>query len=180
MAELAHGTQPEFWRPPVPRVEDPVTVAESATSMAEACPRCATEYLLGSRFCHSCGARRPEALSPTAMEDVSRISGLWLQAVQTTRTLVSGFSWPEMKFPSWLRYLSFHEIKSRIGLSTASFVAFLIGLGCVGGALLVGFLTARTLVEWQAVQFYRAEWLLGATVAFVAGILLKKPPKNDN
>jgi hypothetical protein len=47
--------------------------------------------------------------------------------------------------------------------------------------LLVGLLTARTLVDWQAIQFYRAEWLLAATAAFVAGILLKKnsPPDHD-
>ena len=28
--------------------------------------------------------------------------------------------------------------------------------------------------NWQAIQFYRGEWLLGATTSFVAGILLKK------
>jgi hypothetical protein len=50
-----------------------------------------------------------------------------------------------------------------------------MGLGCIGGALLVGLLTAKTFVDWQAIQFYRAEWLLAATAAFVAGILLKKP-----
>jgi hypothetical protein len=44
----------------------------------------------------------------------------------------------------------------------------------------VGFITAKTLVEWQAIQFYRAEWLLAATAAFVAGILLKKPSKRDS
>ena len=74
-----------------------------------------------------------------------------------------------------MRYLHFHEIKNRIGLSTASLVAFMLGLGCVGGALLVGLLTARTFVDWQAIQFYRGEWLLAATASFVAGILLKKP-----
>jgi hypothetical protein len=45
----------------------------------------------------------------------------------------------------------------------------------VAGALLVGLLTAKTFVDWQAIQFYRAEWLLAATASFVAGILLKKP-----
>jgi len=34
-------------------------------------------------------------------------------------------------------------------------------------------------VDWQAIQFYRAEWLLAATAAFVAGILLKGPSKSD-
>jgi hypothetical protein len=39
---------------------------------------------------------------------------------------------------------------------------------------------AKTLVDWQAIQFYRAEWLLAATAAFVAGILLKKPSGRDS
>ncbi len=84
-----------------------------------------------------------------------------------------------MKFPSWLHYLHFHEIKSQVGLSTASLIAFILGLGCVAGALLVGLLTAKTFVDWQAIQFYRAEWLLAATAAFVAGILLKKHASED-
>lgn len=60
-----------------------------------------------------------------------------------------------------------------MGLSTGSLVSFVIGLACAGGALLVGLLTAKTLVDWQAIQMYRIEWLLAATASFVAGILLK-------
>jgi cytosine/uracil/thiamine/allantoin permease len=74
-----------------------------------------------------------------------------------------------------LLHLRFHKIRDWLGLPTASLIAFFIGVGCVVGALLMGLLTARNLVDWQAIQFYRAEWLLGATAAFVAGILLKKP-----
>lgn len=77
-----------------------------------------------------------------------------------------------------MRHLHFHEIKSHLGLSTASLIAFVIGLSCVAGALLVGLLTAKTLVDWQAIQYYRAEWLLAATASFVAGILLKKPSQD--
>ena len=89
--------------------------------------------------------------------------------------MVSGISWSQITFPSWLRYLHFHEIKSWLGLPTASLIAFVVGIGCVAGALLVGLLTAKTYVDWQAIQFYRAEWLLAATASFVAAILLKKP-----
>jgi uncharacterized membrane protein len=81
--------------------------------------------------------------------------------------------------PAWLRYLHFHEIQSRVGLSTASLIAFVLGIACVAGALLVGLLTAKTLVDWQAIQFYRAEWLLAAIASFVAGILLKRPSSPD-
>lgn len=180
MAELAHGTQPEFWRPPNPRAEQD-TALETPISMAEACPQCGTEYLLGSHFCHSCGGRRPEAVSLAAKEDATVLARFWQDAVHLVQATGSSLSLERIKFPGWLQYLSFHEIKRRIGLSTASLIAFLVGLGCLLGALLVGLLTAKTLVDWQAIQFYRAEWLLGATAAFVAGILLKKenPKQND-
>ena len=88
-------------------------------------------------------------------------------------------SWKEIEVPFWLRYLHFHEIKSRLGLSTASLIAFVMGIGCIAGALLVGLSQRETFVEWEAIQFYRSEWLLAATAAFVAGILLKKKSPED-
>lgn len=145
--------------------------------MAEACSSCGTEFLLGSRFCHACGGKRPEAISSTARADAAFIAGVWEGTVRSTHELL--LSLTEIEFPGWLHYLQFHEIKNRVGLSTASFIAFCIGLGCVAGALLVGLLTAKTLVDWQAIQFYRAEWLLAATASFVAGILLKKRSQQD-
>jgi hypothetical protein len=33
---------------------------------------------------------------------------------------------------------------------------------------------AQTMVDWQAIQTWRIEWLLGATAALLAGILLKR------
>jgi hypothetical protein len=42
-------------------------------------------------------------------------------------------------------------------------------------ALLTGFIfSAATVLDWQAVQLWRIEWLLAAIALFVAGILLKK------
>jgi hypothetical protein len=175
MAEVVQDTQQEFWRPPSAVVADEIVLREPVPSMAEACPRCGTEFLFGSHFCHTCGGRRPEAMSAAARDDAAAMAGLWQQAVIRVHSAVAAFSWSKIQFPDWLRYLHFHEIKSWIGLSTASLIAFLIGVGCVAGALLVGLLTAKTFVDWQAIQFYRAEWLLAATAAFVAGILLKKP-----
>jgi hypothetical protein len=178
MAELAHGTQPEFWRPPVPSVEKELAVQEKAASMAQVCPGCGTEYLLGSRFCHSCGGKRPGGGASTSKAEGSLMVRLREQLLDAARTTASIFYLPDGKAPSWLHYLSFHEIKTRVGLPTPSLIAFFIGAGCVVGALLVGLLTAKTLVDWQAIQFYRAEWLLAATAAFTAGILLKKPSDN--
>jgi hypothetical protein len=178
MAEVAQGTQQEFWRPPTHRLDEEVMIRETHPAMAEACPRCGTEYLLGSKFCHSCGGRRPEAISSSAHSDAAELAGLWERAVGRTQSAIAAFSWSKIHFPSWLRLLHFHEIKSRVGLPTGSLIALIIGLACVAGALLVGLLTAKTLVDWEAIQYYRAEWLLAATASFVAGILLKKPSRD--
>ncbi len=172
MEEVVQGTQQEFWRPPSPILSADPTIHHPAPTMAEACPRCSTEFLSGSHFCHSCGGRRPEITSPATKADAVALAGLWEQVVGAANTGIT--TWKRIEFPWWLRYLHFHEIKKLVGLSTASLVAFILGLGCVAGALLVGLLNAKTLVDWEAIQFYRTEWLLAATASFVAGILLKK------
>jgi hypothetical protein len=185
MSQVAQETPQEFWRPPVSVAAEEVVVAEAVPVMAESCSRCGSEFLLGSRFCHSCGGRRLEArrldlTSEDARADAAAIAGLWEQAVARVHSGATGMAstagkiWSKITLPDWLRYLHFHEIKRWAGLSTGSLIAFIIGIACVAGALLVGLLTAKTYVDWQAIQFYRAEWLLAATAAFVAGILLKK------
>lgn len=179
MSEVVQEGHQEFWRPPSPMVRDEIIFPEGLPTMAEACSRCSTEFLPGSRFCHSCGSGRPQAIHGAASADTAVLASLWEQGVARAYALAARFSWSGLKFPSWLRYLHFHEIKNWTGLSTASLIAFVIGAGCVAGALLVGLLTARNFVDWQAIQFYRAEWLLGATAAFVAGILFKKPSNRD-
>jgi hypothetical protein len=54
-------------------------------------------------------------------------------------------------------------------------IAFLLGVFCVVGALAVSVIfSPRTALDWQAIQLWRIEWLLGAVATFVAGCLLKK------
>lgn len=44
-------------------------------------------------------------------------------------------------------------------------------------SLFVGIrVTPKTLGEWQVIQFWRIEWLLGAIVVLLFGVLLKKKP----
>ena len=75
----------------------------------------------------------------------------------------------------WTRLLEFQQIKDSLGLSTGSLVAFIAGIACVLAAIAVGFIfSAATLLDWQAVQLWRIEWLLGAAAAFLLGILLKR------
>ena len=182
MAEAAQGTQQEFWRPPSATMGQDVMQSELVPAMAEACPRCNTEFLLGAQFCHTCGGRRPVAVSAEERADAAAVAHVWDGFTNQVQDVWTGLSLNRIKFPdfgklqapAWLHYLHFHEIRTRIGLSTASLIAFVLGLVCVAGALLVGLLTAKTLIDWQAIQMYRIEWLLAATAAFVAGILLKK------
>ncbi len=73
------------------------------------------------------------------------------------------------------RWLDFHQIKAALGLSTGALVAFIFGVACLVAAILTGFLfTASTVLDWQAVQLWRIEWLLGGVAAFLAGLLLNK------
>jgi hypothetical protein len=109
MSEVIQDTQREFWRPPSPVVGSDMVVREKIPTMAEACAGCGSEFLLGSRFCHSCGERRPEVRGKVARTDVAAIAGLWHQGLDTVQSVVAQFSWSKIPFPSWLRYLHFHE-----------------------------------------------------------------------
>lgn len=100
---------------------------------------------MGAGFCHVCGSAR-------------------------------GTDIPVGRSPGWTHYVQFHQIKRFFGLSVASLMAFLIGVGCTLAALLVGFIfSANSVLDWQAVQVWRIEWLLAAVACFVAGILLRRP-----
>ena len=120
-------------------------VSEPAvTEFIETCRRCGTEFIVGSRFCHACGVTRPEQYA------ASRI----------------------LELPGLVE-LSF--LGERLGLNVASLIAFIAGTVCIIGALAMGVVfSARTVLDWQAIQIWRVEWLLGAIAAFGAARLLKK------
>lgn len=142
MADVApnYEERQEFWKPVVaPRSE-----SEQAEAAEHTCRHCGGDLVMGSQFCHVCGADRRPALA--------------------------GFAWS--RFPSWSDFAS---IRDALGQSTASLVALILGCVCITASLLTGFLyTATTLVDWQAVQIWRIEWLLAAIALFAAGIVLKK------
>ena len=69
----------------------------------------------------------------------------------------------------------FASLAERLDVGKASAIAFLMGVFCILGALGVSlFFSSRTLLDWQAIQLWRIEWLLAAVASFVAGVLLKK------
>ena len=141
MSNAVHDAQHEFWRPPVV----PADAARSAR--VEVCDSCASEFMVGSLFCHVCGASR--ATRPTTASN-----------------------------SHWTLYLEFHHIQRALGLSTASLVAFLVGMVClIMAGIAVGLIySIQTFNDFQAVQLYRMQWLLGGIAAFAAGLLLKKTP----
>jgi|SRR5277367_2140071 len=175
MAEVVNQTQQEFWQSPTAetRVEAPLLAA--VRPLDDACLGCGGEFMIGARFCHACG--RPRATTDSALSVPATVNTVWKRGAVRARVWAHSASvyWREASFPGWLHYLHFHEIKRWIGLPTGALYAFMIGLGCVAGALGVGlFYRASNLAEFQAIQMWRIEWLLAATAAFVAGILLKK------
>jgi len=133
MAGIAQNPQHDFWRPPIQALPE-----TTSTEMVEACDRCGSEFIVGARYCHACGATRPESSDAIARLEVNRFGKV-------------------------------------LGLSTGALIAFVSGMVCLLGAISVGYIfSAKTILDWQAVQIWRIEWLLGAVAAFVAGCLLKK------
>jgi len=63
------------------------------------------------------------------------------------------------------------------GFGPATVVALIMGVGCLIVAVSLGFLyKVTTLSDWQAIQLWRIEWLLGALALFAGGILIKQVP----
>ncbi len=146
MAEVVQNANSEFWRAPV---VSPAEAAVATPVLPEVCSQCSSEFVVGAGFCHVCGAGR--------VQSVQAVPTTWSRCLEIARQL------------------EFHRIKERIGLPTTALVAFLTGIVCTLAALLVGFIfSANTVLDWQAVQVWRIEWLLGAAVAFLAGILMKR------
>ena len=98
------------------------------------------------------------------------VSSLYCHACGTSR--------PDLNARRTLEIPGLAELASlgeRLGLTTPAVIAFLVGVLCVVGALAVSvFFSARTVIDWQAIQLWRIEWLLAAVAAFVAGCVFKK------
>jgi hypothetical protein len=142
MAQLAknYDQRQEFWMPAVPGTTEPAT----SEATGQTCGQCGTDFLMGSRFCHVCGADRDTNLTPPGG---------------------AGFR----------EWLDFASLRDAMGQTTGSLVALFLGFACLVAAIITGFLyTATTVLDWQAVQIWRIEWLLAALALFTGGILLKR------
>jgi hypothetical protein len=127
-----------------PPATAPEIEAQPRTRPADTCARCDTPYVMGSRFCYVCGGERDQSESGQARASA-------LRSVQLTR------------------------VRQSLGLTVGATIAFFAGLVCLTAALAVGSVyEVTTLVDWQAVQLWRLQWMVAAIVMFSAGILLNK------
>jgi hypothetical protein len=118
--------------------------AAAAETTEQVCQECGTDFVLGSHFCYACGSDRNANLAGT--------------------TVVGLNAW-----------IDFTSLRETLGQTNASLGALVLGCACIIAAIVTGFVfTATTLLDWQAVQLWRIEWLLGAVAMFAAGFLLKK------
>ena len=117
-----------------------------SVAAAAPCWHCGADYSPGAHFCHICGSEREKNLTVTAPDS-----------------------------EAFFRRTNLFDLRQRLGLSVATVVFFLLGIVCMVAAALTGLIyKADTLVDWQAIQLWRVEWLLAASAAMLAGILLKR------
>src|SRR5260370_29678182 len=142
MADVApnYEERQEYWKP----AGFPHPESAPAKANEHSCQRCGGDLIVGSQFCHVCGADRHSVLTTSS-------------------------AWP--RFPSWHDFATIRDV---LGQSTASLVALLLGCVCLTAALLTSFaFTAATLLDWQAVQLWRIECLLAAIGLFAAEVVFR-------
>ena len=137
MSEMVTPTRQEFWQPPA-------TDAVAGQERSEACEECRTEFIVGSRYCHSCGAIRAINVAATMSAEVPGVA-------EFTR-LGKRLGLPTSSLIAFL------------------FGAFCLAAALSVGILF----TAHNTLDWQAIQLWRIEWLLAGIAGFAAGLLLKK------
>ncbi|HZP18546.1 MAG TPA: hypothetical protein VFB00_11300 [Terriglobales bacterium] len=146
MPDIVNDVQRDFWRPPVTQT------ATAAPTLAEACRRCGTEFMVGAAFCHICGMGRHRLGAAPAG---------WMQPLE------------------FLRALEFTRVKSWFGLPIPSLCTLLIGAAFLILALAQGLRSAQDLSDFEAIQLWRIQWLMAACAAFLVGILLKGCKSGD-
>ena len=134
----------EYWRPAL--LEETSAVASGAAKGADACSQCGTEFLMGAKFCHVCGNPR-------------------YRRQRNFGTFAA----------SMIRLLDFQKLQDRLHLTAASLVLFIMGVACLLAAVFTGIVfSPATVLDWQAIQTWRVQWLIAAVALFTAGNMLKR------
>lgn len=67
------------------------------------------------------------------------------------------------------------SVVAQTGLEWPVLICLLVAAVFAAISIFVGIrITPKTLGEWQVIQFWRIEWLLGAIVVLLFGVLLKR------
>jgi len=127
-----------------PAVTPRPEVVPSEQTRLTTCRNCGSALVAGSRFCTQCGTDS----NVLAVDQERRMAPAWLDLAAWRRA-------------SWRRIVPL--------------AALVLGGACILAAVLTSYVfPATTLVDWQAVQLWRIEWLLAAIAILLAGILVKK------
>jgi hypothetical protein len=122
-----------------------VSPSASATSDAKICARCSSELLSGAHFCHVCGAASSHAFAKPRLTVFLKLWSLLKRAHAT------------------------------LALNTLSLIAFSAAMLCLlAAAFTSAVFQVQSVLDWQAIQAWRIQWLLAAIAALVAGLLLKR------
>jgi len=145
MAEFLREHSQEYWRQAPTPQNDLKTGVPQSVGNRILCASCGNPYATGARFCHCCGSGRESDL---------RVEKRRLR----------------------LDWLDFDRARELTGLSTIPLALAL----CAGLFMLASVMTGliydtSTIAEWQAVQTWKAEWLLATVAALLAALLFKKP-----
>jgi hypothetical protein len=133
----------EYWRPALSGDRQSQTRDLQTPGNAAYCTTCGTRYAVGERFCYLCGPRGEDTRT-------EKWSGLSLDS------------------------LDLEGIRKQTGLSTISLVFVLAAAVFLLATMMTGLVhSPSTTAEWQALQTWRIEWLLGTVVALLAAILFK-------
>ena len=115
------------------------------TTDARICAHCSNELLTGAHYCHVCGAASSQA-----------------------------FAKPRINFVLKVRVL-LRRAHVALALNGLSLVAFGAAAFCLLAAVLTGVLyQVQSVLDWQAIQVWRIQWLLAAIAALLAGLLLRR------
>ena len=77
MSEVINNAPQEFWRPPIVQTETAVP------SMVDVCNRCQSEFMVGAKFCHGCGAARQRSVD-------SYSGNIWTRSLVLLQVLDDG------------------------------------------------------------------------------------------
>jgi hypothetical protein len=149
----------EFWKPAA-RTE----AGTARATLRPQCRSCGAECVPDSLYCHVCGSDRQAAVNfetgfrvPAAVRLASRAVG------RLASHSMAGFA------------SRFAILRDALGQTNVSMTALLGGCACLVAAAATGLVfNAATLLDWQALQLWRIEWLLAAVALLLAGVLVKK------